>query len=154
MDENKIRALLEKYWQGETSLEEEKELKSFFASSQIPDEFIPFQPLFNYFDEAVSVAMESEVQTPVQTPIIRSINLRKIISIAASIAIFAIVFFAQQDDRQAQQTYAYEDSFESPEEAYEQVRSALLYVSSKINQGTETVSMSLDKMQPLSNIIN
>lgn len=41
-----IQELLDRYWEGETTLEEERRLKDFFASENIPEQFRPFKPLF------------------------------------------------------------------------------------------------------------
>jgi len=48
-----IDNLLNKYFEGETSAEEEKQLRTFFASGDIPDHLIVYKPLFAYFDEEI-----------------------------------------------------------------------------------------------------
>ena len=46
MDYKYIEQLLERYWQGETSLQEEDILRSFFSQPDIPDNLRKYQPLF------------------------------------------------------------------------------------------------------------
>lgn len=48
-----LKDLLNKYFEGETSAAEEKQLRDFFASSEIPPEWAEYKPLFAYFDEEI-----------------------------------------------------------------------------------------------------
>lgn len=48
MDYKYINQLLERYWNGETSLEEEQILRSFFSQICVPEELAKYRPLFNY----------------------------------------------------------------------------------------------------------
>lgn len=48
MDYKYINQLLDRYWQGLTSLEEEHILHAFFSQEEIPAELRPYQPLFAY----------------------------------------------------------------------------------------------------------
>ena len=48
MDYKYINQLLDRYWKGETSLEEEQILRSFFSQICVPEELAKYRPLFNY----------------------------------------------------------------------------------------------------------
>lgn len=48
MDYKYINQLLNRYWQGETSLEEEDILRAFFSQENIPAELMAYKPLFAY----------------------------------------------------------------------------------------------------------
>ncbi len=48
MDYKYIDQLLERYWNGETTLEEEEILRAFFSQIDIPKEMEAFRPLFLY----------------------------------------------------------------------------------------------------------
>lgn len=48
-----IQQLLNKYFEGETSSAEEKELRQFFASAEVPEHLMMYKPLFAYFDEEI-----------------------------------------------------------------------------------------------------
>lgn len=53
MDYKYINQLLNRYWEGETSLEEEDILRAFFSQDNIPTELMRYKPLFSYeADEA------------------------------------------------------------------------------------------------------
>ena len=46
MDSKHIEELLEKYWNAETSLEQEEELRAFFQSSNVPENLSEAVALF------------------------------------------------------------------------------------------------------------
>lgn len=48
MDYKKIEQLLEKYWQCETSIEEESLLRSFFTEGEVPAHLLRYKDLFVY----------------------------------------------------------------------------------------------------------
>lgn len=50
MDYKYIEQLLKKYWKGETSLEEEQILRSFFQQEDIPHHLAVFRPIFMSFE--------------------------------------------------------------------------------------------------------
>ena len=52
MDYKYIEQLLERYWSGETSLEEENILRAFFSQKDIPASLLPYRDIFVY--QAVS----------------------------------------------------------------------------------------------------
>jgi hypothetical protein len=51
MDAKQVSQLLERYFHGETSLQEEAQLRNFFAQEKVPDELRPYQPLFQFFGQ-------------------------------------------------------------------------------------------------------
>jgi len=50
MDSKKIEELLNKYWNCESSLEEEQQLRDYFRKGDIPQEWNETAGLFRYFD--------------------------------------------------------------------------------------------------------
>jgi hypothetical protein len=52
MEPNKIEKLLEKYWEGETTLAEEKELKAYFNQSEVAAHLKVYQSQFRFFSES------------------------------------------------------------------------------------------------------
>ena len=51
MDYKYIEQLLERYWQGETTLQEENILRSFFSQQDIPEHLQKYKALFTYEKE-------------------------------------------------------------------------------------------------------
>ena len=55
-DEKHIESLLDLFMQGETTLEQERELRQFFASSHsVPKEWEPYKEMMAYFDEEMPI---------------------------------------------------------------------------------------------------
>jgi hypothetical protein len=48
-----IDELLDKYFEGETTTEEERSLRTFFASDEVPQRLASYKPMFAYFDEEI-----------------------------------------------------------------------------------------------------
>jgi hypothetical protein len=55
-----MEELLERYFEGETSAAEEKLIRAFFASGEVPEHLTAYIPLFAYFDEEIE--RNAEVQ--------------------------------------------------------------------------------------------
>ena len=66
-----IEELLERYFEGETSAAEEKQIRAFFASGEVPEHLAAYAPLFAYFDEEIERDPE-----PVSVPF-RSANRKR-----------------------------------------------------------------------------
>lgn len=156
METDKINGLLDKYWAGETSLEEEDILRTYFASGSVDPALSAMQPLFSFYAEKKQVNMVGDVVfTPQVKPATPVHNLRWLINVAATVLVFVGLFFANRyQDSQAQNTYVYVDTYDDPEVAYQEVKEALRFISSKMNKGLAKADQSLNKMEPLDNILN
>lgn len=75
-----IDKLLDKYFEGETSLQEEKVLRSYFLGTKIEERHKVFKPMFNFFSEEKN---ETSTQKRHTYPV------RMWIGIAASILLLA-----------------------------------------------------------------
>ncbi|MBC9933385.1 hypothetical protein [Chitinophaga qingshengii] len=76
MDYNQIIAILDRYWEGETSLEEEALLRRFFSEPH-PDMPEPLQeavPLFGYFQE--EIANEAALPDMPEIPVVATSSAR------------------------------------------------------------------------------
>ena len=58
--EDSIDLVLEKYFEGETSIEEERRLKSYFASGEVSEDHKVYNDLFSCFEEESVIAYEGE----------------------------------------------------------------------------------------------
>lgn len=56
MKTDKIDKLIERYFEGETTADEERQLRAFFASDTVPDRLNVYRPMFTYFDEEIRKA--------------------------------------------------------------------------------------------------
>lgn len=55
----RMEELLERYFEGETSAAEEKRIRAFFASGEVPGHLAAYAPLFAYFDEEIERGAEA-----------------------------------------------------------------------------------------------
>ncbi|HFB99837.1 MAG TPA: pyruvate ferredoxin oxidoreductase, partial [Phaeodactylibacter sp.] len=62
MDYKNISQLLEKYWEGETSLQEENTLKQYFNQENVAQELQEYQPLFQFFKEEQDLVMSDDFE--------------------------------------------------------------------------------------------
>ena len=61
MELDKIENLIEKYFEGETSIAEENELKKYFSSSDVVQHLEQYTPIFGYFSQAKSQLFTQEI---------------------------------------------------------------------------------------------
>jgi hypothetical protein len=77
-----IDDLLNSYFEGETTAEEEQQLRDFFASGKAPQRLAAYKPLFAYFDEEIRKEQE---QAKTKTPPARRKLLYWVSGIAATV---------------------------------------------------------------------
>lgn len=158
MDYSNIRALLDKYWEGETSLEEEALLKQFFAAAPdgLPQDLQEAAPLFQYFDlatpqfELPAADLQAHLEkAPAQTPVIKMGFLRNWMQYAAMLAIALGIGYGIQrhidSGKEIETTTAATSSFrqseiDDPKEAYAETKKALLLLSKNLNKGKQEMA--------------
>jgi hypothetical protein len=133
MEFNKMEALLEKYFDGETGIAEENELKDYFSSSNVAPHLEQYKPLFGYFTEAKQQKLVSEV------PLVSKKRKMAWLSIAASIVVILGVgtytYFNTNTVGANKELGTYDD----PEEALQATQKALAMLSNHVNVGIEGV---------------
>ena len=101
MNELEVRKILDKYWEGETSLEEERALSNYFTQHDVPDDLAQFAPLFTFFTQERNISMSSEIKTP--TPqvnpqaVVRKISWWRAVAAAAMLTL-GIFFYSSTSD--------------------------------------------------------
>ena len=163
MKVDEIEKLLVRYYDGETTEAEEKELKRFFTGEEVPAHLLAEKELFLQMSELpepeVPIDMESKLSHLVDEWDIREkrtvkvkkharvLRLQWIGSVAASLLIlFSIGMYMYKPDMSP----APQDTCATPEEAYAEAQRALLMLSSTINKGMaqmETVETTTEKIQ-------
>ena len=150
MELTNIEQLLEKYWNGDTSVEEEQQLQRFFSEDEVPDHLEGVASLFQSFnadrqfkqlDDDFDEALFRKIEKPK-----KQFSWQSWLSIAATILLLVVSAFWVQDILPDQvetpvsdsQTIE-KDTYEDPQLAYEQTREALLLISSMMNKGTQQV---------------
>lgn len=143
MDSKKLEELLQKYWNCETSLEEEQQLREYFCNEKVPEQGKEAASLFQYFEqqkqqsvnEYFDKALLGQLKKPKARPTGSSgrgkvTNLvQTSLRIAAGIAVLvAAVFFVRQEIRK-NDTLAMEDTYDDPQKALEETKKALMMIS-------------------------
>ena len=143
-----IRKMLERFYRGETSLEEERMLQDYFTSTTVPEELIPDRDLFQSFEEgADSVEVPSDLNQKILASIdqverketrTRRISLFSLSGLAAGLLVMIAVylFYIRTDRSPYIASNQMVDTYEDPIMAYEEAKKALAYVSNKLNTGT------------------
>jgi len=165
MDLKQIKALLEKYYNGETSIEEEKILKTYFEGNTISDEFIVDGDIFMYnlnetkiqdflpdLSEEIWKGISKE-QDKTKLQIAKRINYRLLRIAAGFIVLFASYFLLKNEILNHTQTIQYTDTYKTPEQAYQETKKTLLYVSQLLNSGTEYLEP-INKIEESTKILN
>src|SRR5690349_9815134 len=98
MDSKKIEELLQKYWDCETSLEEEQQLREYFRNEKFPEQMKETASLFNYFEQqkskSVNDQFEQKVLGQLKKPAGKVTNLvQTSLRIAAGIAVLVVAIF-------------------------------------------------------------
>lgn len=71
MDYKYIEQLLDKYWKGLTSVEEEKILQVFFKQDDVPDGMNIFKPLFHEMNQAKNIKTPKQAERKIRESINR-----------------------------------------------------------------------------------
>ncbi len=129
MESVEIKELLERYFEGETTLAEEKELASYFAGPVAPELEI-YRSYFGFF------VQEKEVSLPVKQ--LHSLRKRQYTFISAAAAVlilFGIGYYSFYGTASTGKSGVIND----PQEAYQETQKALMMLSGHINKGVESV---------------
>ena len=161
-----VKLLLEKYYSGLTTLEDENWLRRFFASQNVSPEFEADKNIFN----SLNLTFDTDNQNEVNELVLEAIQLRgnaNVVkrrklnrtiawySIAASLVLaFTIGWFTFQHKTTKLQA----DSFSDPVAAMQFTRDVLEKVSQSLNKGNlamkpmAMLGKSLDQLEPLDQI--
>ncbi len=132
MELNRIEKLLENYFQGETNLAEEQELKNYFTSGNVAPNLKQYQSVFGYFSEAKNEKFTKEI-------VIQNKKKNTVwLSIAASVTILLGVGVFSYLNMETKTTGEF-GTYDDPEIAFRETQKALKMVSENVNVGIKSV---------------
>ena len=143
-----IRKLLDRFYLGETTLEEEKILQEYFSSASIPEELMPDRDLFGSLENASdSVAVPESLNQKILDVInkqekkmvrTRRISVFSLSGLAAGLLVVIALYvgYFRADAPGLLASNQMTDTYEDPQDAYEEAKRTLAYVSAKLNIGT------------------
>lgn len=131
MELKQIEILINKYFEGQTSISEEKQLKAYFLSENVAPHLEQYKNLFDYYQKEKEVEFSAALPLPP-----RKRNYAKWIGVAASFTLlFVVLFFFNKKDNEDLGT------FSSPEEAFVETQKALQMVAVEVNKGKESIAV-------------
>lgn len=141
MNLQKIEHLIEKYENGETTIEEEHQLKTFFTTEEVPIHLQSYSDIFTFFeisgnveinnpdfDEDFFKAIDADKVVPIASPKRR--KKYTLLSMAATILLLLGLYF-----RYGATETMYQDTFDDPELAYAETKKVLMLVAGNLNHG-------------------
>jgi len=150
METNKIAKLLQTYFNGESSVEEERALENYFRSGNVASEFQEYAAFFNGISELANVSGDQNIEEEIMDFILENENREKtryrwlwqtVTGIAASVIIILGGFLFYQ-----QQQKPFEDTFKNPDEAYAYAEQTMQFISEKYAKGLTGLS-NFEKLQ-------
>ncbi|MFL1897352.1 hypothetical protein ACJRPK_16730 [Aquimarina sp. 2-A2] len=133
MELYKIKELLTVYFEGESTVDDERILRKYFSGNDVAAELEQYKRLFAYFEYAQKdtpvVKDNLETNTKVEPLRLRYAGL----AIAASIALLAGIFIFNPETTNQNDLGTYED----PQIALQKTKEVLQLVSKYMNEGTD-----------------
>ena len=139
METKEVKQLLQLYFNGESSFEDERSLEAYFQSGDVAEEVAEYAEFFGGISELVSTVNDSGIEEDVMDFILENEHMEKtkylgmwkmVTGIAASIIIVLGGFLFYQ-----QKQKPFDDTFENPEQAYAYAQQTLQFVSGKYSKG-------------------
>lgn len=165
MGYDNIPILLDKYFEGSSSLEEEAQLKAFFAQDDISEDLAIYRPLFQWQVKEQEIELPATFEANLLSTIEQERRpdafkrlLLHPMSRAAAVVFLAVgMWWAYQTDSTTAVTdsntinwAAYEPK--TPEEALSITREAMIMISKELNKGTSRVAKEVVKVRQLGRI--
>lgn len=125
----KIEAVLERYFEGETTLEEQRQLEAYFQGGQVADHLAPYASMFTGFSGLRAQKAEQAVSLNTKTESNRNIwryAIAALVVVALSVGFF-LNGSGQGLTTEEQQALA----------AFEKTKEALQMISGNLNDGIE-----------------
>jgi hypothetical protein len=156
METNNIQNLLDRYFEGATTLAEEQKLKEFFAGDQIPQALQEYRPLFVGLKEMQQDQLSADFEARLldrldDRPVAKVRSIRPMLMrIAAAVVLLLGLWFLipkngiDTPPADGIDWTAYEVT---DEEAVEEALAALRLLSEKLNSGKKTVQAEMSNVE-------
>lgn len=135
MESAVIEQLLEKYFEGETTLAEEQQLKAYFSSGSVPEHLQEYQPMFAFFkqERAQGSAAAMFVQAPQKN------SMRYVYAAAAALVLcLGLGYWLMPPTTSQSKTTVY-GTYDDPDQAFEATQKALGMLSEQVNVGVNSM---------------
>jgi hypothetical protein len=142
MEFKKIDQLLNKYFEGETSLEEEAQIKAFFEETEfLPEKYKRLQAMFGFYKAGKNEKSDLKFENLIPNQKKKTKSFRIVYYAVAASAAILFGIWLMQDSKIEKPVYAYINGkpVESQELAYKEAQKALMMVSKNLNEGTKNM---------------
>lgn len=132
MESDKIDKLLNAYYEGTTSLSEEKILRDYFNNERVAEHLTQYKPIFIGMTAAKEERSEKEIELPANST---KTNRTRFYTVAAMLVVALGIggfYFSQP-----QYTQEERDALA----AFENSKKAMLFLSENLNKGTEQLTV-------------
>ncbi|TRX39238.1 hypothetical protein [Flavobacterium restrictum] len=133
MEHTKIERLLEKYFQGETSIAQEKELTNYFSGSDVAQHLEQYKPLFGYFSLAKEQTISREIQLKTKKSSFAWLSIAASVVVLLGVGMYVYTSSNPVDAHEKLGTYT------NPDEAFKATQKALALLSNHVNTGIGSV---------------
>ena len=132
MEFYKIEHLLEKYFEGQTTVVDEKELQTYFSSPDVAQHLEQYRSIFQFF------TLEKNLVRPKKAAPKSKNRLVVWLSVAASTAVFLGIgtFVFQNYNADNDSSFG---TYNNPEMAFQETQKALNLLSTNVNVGVQSV---------------
>jgi len=133
MTEEKIKQLLEKYWAGDTSMEEELALKTFFSVDSVSEELKKYQPLFLWKKKQLQLQSNKALKEGFNKS--SGIQLYSLLKIAAVVLLaftLGIGFYTHYQQKKYMDRI-FTETYSNPEDALRETKNVIRKISSVLN---------------------
>ena len=143
MELKQVEQLLSKYWEGETSLSEEKQLQQFFSFGEVPAHLLVYRDLF----VAQEITLNPDLGLDFDREVLDRLefnekstrwNFMRIAAVGLILIVISIGLF-KLDSATISQPVAQTDTFNDPEEALAETKKAFAMISVAFNKGQQPV---------------
>ncbi|WP_162126067.1 hypothetical protein [Flavobacterium phycosphaerae] len=131
---DRIEILVEKYFEAQTSIAEEKELKDYFTSPDVAQHLEQYKPIFGYATQAKQEQFTATI--PLNTNKHKSVVW---LSVAASVAVLLSVSLFTYNHYNQPKPQAL-GTINDPEVAFRETQKALAMISEHVNKGIGSMS--------------
>lgn len=168
MDFNVIKKLLDKYFDGGTSLQEENQLKAYFRQPEVHPSLRSYQPLFQFFNAEQERRLDQDFETRLleklqttESPRLRVVQMRAWVARVAAVLVLAAGIWWVYPKLQPQPVTPVAQTIdwskyepETPEEAYKILKTSLHKVSNELNSGAEKAANEVMKVRKMNEVFN
>lgn len=141
MDLKQVEKSLAKYWEGNSSIEEERNLQDFFSYGEVPPHLEMYKEVFITNEVDLNPSLGKDFDAEVLSKLEESKkgntlwNVFKVAAIGLILIITSISVFKAD----TQEQLSAEDTFSNPEEALAETKKAFILIAEAMNKGEQPI---------------